>query len=88
MSHKNREEMPAYFPLSIPQEGAAGKTGAWRHVRPIVDKETCNGCCFCYIYCPEGVMSKEQEVNFDYCKGCGICAKECPQHAITMEKEV
>ncbi|MEG2148356.1 MAG: 4Fe-4S binding protein [Clostridiales bacterium] len=88
MLHKKREEFPSYYPLSVPQEGAGGNTGSWRHNRPEIDKDQCTQCLFCYVFCPEGVISKEQDINYDYCKGCGICATECPQKAIKMIKEV
>ena len=66
------------------------KTGDWRAFRPVVDKEKCINCLFCWIYCPDGaVIRKEKcvEVNYDYCKGCGICSKECPKEAIKMMEE-
>ncbi len=87
MLHKKREEFPSYYALSVPQEGAGGKTGSWRHLRPVLNQEKCTECCFCYIYCPEGVISKTQTIDYNYCKGCGICAEECPAAAITMVKE-
>ena len=68
------------------------KTGDWRSERPVLDREKCNYCRLCWIYCPEGAlkdMGAEEYclVDLDYCKGCGICAHECPQNAITMVKE-
>ena len=38
--------------VSRPTEGAAGQTGSWRVFRPVVDKEKCNECGFCAMYCP------------------------------------
>lgn len=67
------------------------KTGGWRSLRPIIDKEKCNRCGLCYLYCPEGCIFVDGEgyfaVDLDYCKGCGICAHECPTKAIKMEEE-
>jgi 2-oxoacid:acceptor oxidoreductase gamma subunit (pyruvate/2-ketoisovalerate family)/2-oxoacid:acceptor oxidoreductase delta subunit (pyruvate/2-ketoisovalerate family) len=63
------------------------KTGSWRTFMPKYDQETCNMCLFCWFYCPEGCITREQEkmeIDFDYCKGCGICANECPKDAIEM----
>ncbi len=75
-------------PLSCATEGAGGPTGTWRSHRPVIDTNQCTGCLMCWIWCPEGVIAKEDRaINYDYCKGCGLCAKECPAHAITMIKE-
>jgi len=76
----------------VPEAGSSlkYKTGDWRAFRPVVDKEKCINCLFCWIYCPDGaVVRKEKwvEVNYDYCKGCGICSKECPKEAIKMVEE-
>ena len=70
------------------------RTGDWRSERPIVDRDKCNGCGLCYVYCPEGCINPDDDGKFIpdlfYCKGCGICAYECPRKAITMaiEEEV
>lgn len=67
------------------------KTGGWRTFKPIFDNELCKRCGICQKFCPEGIISIDQEkgasANMDYCKGCGICAEECPFKAIKMEVE-
>jgi pyruvate ferredoxin oxidoreductase delta subunit len=73
--------------LSRPVEGASGKTGTWRVFRPVVDREKCNACGLCAMYCPEALINEELEFDYSFCKGCGICANECPKKAITMERE-
>lgn len=73
--------------LSEPQEGASGKTGSWRIYRPVVDREKCNGCGLCAMYCPEAAIDPELQVDMTFCKGCGVCANECPKKAITMVRE-
>jgi pyruvate ferredoxin oxidoreductase delta subunit len=39
------------------------------------------------MYCPDGAISEDLDVDLDFCKGCGICANECPKKAITMVRE-
>ncbi|MDR1488049.1 MAG: 4Fe-4S binding protein [Deltaproteobacteria bacterium] len=83
------------LPLGLcgaPGSTVAFKTGDWRSVRPVLDKEKCIYCGFCYYYCPDGVYQdmapeKYYKADLDYCKGCGICAHECPKKAITMTLE-
>ena len=75
-------------PVSFPQKGVSGQTGSWRLERPVLDKELCTSCLFCWAYCPEAVIDRESlEIDYTYCKGCGVCAVECPAHAIKMMKE-
>lgn len=79
---------PVVYPLARPVRGAGGPTGTWRTSRPVLDPEKCNACLLCWIYCPEGVISKmDRSVDYELCKGCGICEAECPQKAFTMVKE-
>lgn len=75
--------------ISSPTIGAMGKTGTWRVFRPIIDVEKCIKCWRCWIFCPDGVISRNDYpiIDFEYCKGCGICAQECPVDAIQMERE-
>ncbi len=77
--------------VSTAGNAAAYKTGEWRSQRPKWNKERCIKCGICYIFCPEGCISQEEEGFFEgdpyYCKGCGICAKECWTQAITMNEE-
>lgn len=67
-------------------------TGDWRTLKPVRDKEKCNKCLTCYMFCPDGAVTWNLETedigfNYDYCKGCGICAAECPKKAIEMVLE-
>ncbi|MCF8010320.1 MAG: 4Fe-4S binding protein [Clostridiales bacterium] len=65
-------------------------TASWRNFYPVIDKEKCINCGFCYDYCPvNSVYKKDEEFYIDlkYCKGCGICAQECPKNAIDMVLE-
>lgn len=67
------------------------KTGSWRSRRPVVDKEKCINCMFCWMYCPDNsILVEEGEMKgfkLTHCKGCGICANQCPKQAIVMVEE-
>jgi pyruvate ferredoxin oxidoreductase delta subunit len=77
--------------VTEPGNASEYRTGDWRSRRPVVDKDKCNKCTLCYIFCPEGCIERDSKGNFEanlyYCKGCGICAEECPRKAITMVEE-
>jgi len=75
------------FALSRPVEGSAGRTGSWRVFVPVVDRERCNGCGICLLFCPDAVIGRDLSIDLAYCKGCGICANECPKKAIAMIRE-
>ena len=81
---------------SEPGPGDGGRTGSWRVARPILDASACipakrgtAACFICWLYCPDGVITRTitPEIDYEYCKGCGICAEECPTKAITMVEE-
>lgn len=81
---------------SEPGPGDAGKTGSWRVLRPIIDVNVCipaktnkMACFNCWLYCPDGVITRTipPTINYEYCKGCEICAEECPVNAIQMVAE-
>jgi 2-oxoacid:acceptor oxidoreductase delta subunit (pyruvate/2-ketoisovalerate family) len=67
------------------------ETGSWRSMRPVIDIDKCNNCSFCWLYCPEGAISRvdgRMAIDLKYCKGCGICVSECPRDAMRMVREV
>lgn len=91
-----KEEFAKQISHSEPGPGDAGHTGSWRVERPVLDTSKCipaksnkEACFLCWMYCPEGVISRTipPAFDFEYCKGCGICAEECPAGAITMVNE-
>jgi pyruvate ferredoxin oxidoreductase delta subunit len=87
---KKKEPLPGAV-ITAPGSSATNKTGGWRSLIPVWNKEKCTQCMICWMYCPDIAIpqkkGKRLETDFDYCKGCGICAKECPFQAITMKKE-
>lgn len=91
MKAKGWKEIPIGGVIDTPGNAKEYKTGGWRSMRPIFDKEKCINCYFCWLYCPDNSIIVEDNdvkgMNLDYCKGCGICAKVCPKNAITMEEE-
>ena len=65
-------------------------TGSWRTERPVLEKDKCNYCGLCALYCPPQCMHDKAdyyEVDLSFCKGCGICASDCPRKAISMVPE-
>ncbi len=74
-----------------PGNASQYKTGDWRSNVPVVDFSKCIKCALCYIFCPEGCITKNDdgffEIDMYYCKGCGICAEECPTDSIIMKEE-
>ncbi|MHA1341693.1 MAG: 4Fe-4S binding protein [Promethearchaeota archaeon] len=77
------------IPISFPDN--VMRTGDWRSLRPVLDKEKCTKCGICWLFCPEGTISQADDgyfnIDYDYCKGCGICAHECPSGAMKMIRE-
>jgi len=77
--------------ITEPGSTKHNKTGGWRALKPVWDKNKCNQCMICWQFCPDNAIpeknGKRLETNLDYCKGCGICAEECPVKAIKMVQE-
>lgn len=77
--------------ITTPGNSDEHKTGGWRALKPVWDKEKCTQCMICWMYCPDMAIpqkdGKRLETDFDFCKGCGICKQVCPFQAIKMEKE-
>lgn len=68
------------------------KTGKWRFIKPVIEKDKCRLCLLCWKFCPDisiKINKEEKSISFDYskCKGCGICAEVCPAGAIKMVEE-
>ena len=65
-------------------------TGSWRSERPVVERNDCNYCGLCALFCPTQCMMNMKDhflPNLEYCKGCGTCARECPKRVIRMVSE-
>jgi len=68
-------------------------TGNWRTYRPVINREECNLCMMCVIFCPDAswqLNEAEDEVvwNADFCKGCLICVNECTHGALSKAHEL
>lgn len=68
-------------------------TGNWRIKRPVINRELCNLCMYCIIYCPDASWQlsedgQEVEWNWKYCKGCGVCVNQCGGGALTFADEL
>ena len=76
--------------VTNPGSTAKEKTGTWRSLIPIIDKNKCKGCGQCWAFCPDNaiqIKNGKAVIDYDYCKGCGICARECPKKAIKIIEE-
>ena len=64
------------------------QTGKWRTFKPVIDYDKCNNCWICFVWCPDGVISLDDDesphIDYDHCKGCLICYEECPVKAIAV----
>ena len=67
------------------------KTGGWRAMKPVWDKEKCKNCMLCFPVCPDSsILTENKEmtgIDYDHCKGCGVCANVCPFGAISFVPE-
>ena len=89
--YKGYKDLPP-IPVSMPQKGAIGETGAWRTYKPVINHEKCTKCGQCYLFCPEGTIefnrkTEQYDIDLIYCKGCGICKVQCPPKVIEMVLE-
>lgn len=85
------QEIPPGGLILEPGNAAAYHTGTWRSLRPQFERDGCNDCLFCWLYCPDGSIVVDAGtvlgIDYDHCKGCGICAAVCPRGVIIMESE-
>lgn len=75
--------------MSMPS--SINKTGVWRVIRPILNREECNNCYLCWKFCPDVAIEIDEDgnilIDYDHCKGCGICETTCPKKCIEMVRE-
>ncbi|HPU78526.1 MAG: 4Fe-4S binding protein [Synergistales bacterium] len=91
MAAKGWKEIPIGGTITEAGNAKEFKTGSWRVMRPIHDKNKCTSCMLCWLYCPDQAILQTQGhmdgINYDYCKGCGLCSSVCPAKAIEMKAE-
>ncbi len=79
------------IPISKPEKASMGITGEWRVFKPVYDRETCSKCLSCWMFCPENVVTVDEEgypvIDYTYCKGCGICVSICPKKSMRLVRE-
>ena len=55
------------------------KTGSWRSLRPVWNKDKCIHCLTCWIFCPDSAIKIAPDpkkttvvtgIDYDFCKGC------------------
>jgi pyruvate ferredoxin oxidoreductase gamma subunit len=73
--------------IHAPLTSVRVRTGLWRTMRPVIDRDRCKGCWWvCSTYCPDDCISVTEqglpEIDYQTCKGCMICVAQCPPHAI------
>lgn len=82
--------LPTAAIIPCPPTSQEYKTGTWRVLGPVIDKNKCIKCLLCWIYCPDMAINRLEDdsvdVDYDHCKGCGICASVCPVKAISMQE--
>ncbi len=50
----------------------------------------CNNCDNCWIFCPDGCISRSGDgylIDYDYCKGCQLCVAVCPRGVLSTIEE-
>lgn len=74
-----------------PPTSALRAVDGWRVYRPVIDRDRCTRCVFCFALCPEGAIGLDADgyptVDYAHCKGCLVCATECPPGAIASVRE-
>jgi len=85
------QEMSPGCVVHSPANAHEYHTGSWKAQHPEWDNSKCIKCGICYIFCPEGCITEQEDgffkADMNYCKGCGICAHECWPGAIAMIEE-
>jgi pyruvate ferredoxin oxidoreductase gamma subunit len=78
--------------VRVPATSVQVKTGLWRTMRPVLDRERCHRCTWvCGTLCPDAAISVGAEgypeIDYDACKGCLVCVAVCAPHALRAVPE-
>jgi pyruvate ferredoxin oxidoreductase gamma subunit len=77
--------------IFAPATSGVVKSGLWRTVRPVIQREPCRRCRLCGASCPDGCIAFDAtgfpDIDYEHCKGCLICVAQCPAHAIRAVPE-
>jgi pyruvate ferredoxin oxidoreductase delta subunit len=92
-NQKGYRDIPLGGIITKGGSSVAYKTGEWRSMKPLWNKDGCVHCLICWAFCPDSAIRVEDGkmtgIDYDHCKGCGICARECPrkEKALQIVKE-
>jgi pyruvate ferredoxin oxidoreductase gamma subunit len=78
--------------IHAPVTSLEARTGEWRTLRPVLDRERCHLCHWiCTTFCPDSVIAVDAEgapeIDYEHCKGCLVCVAVCPHHALDAVPE-
>jgi 2-oxoacid:acceptor oxidoreductase delta subunit (pyruvate/2-ketoisovalerate family) len=84
-----KKQGPVKFGSFIPITDDFKTNDDWRFEVPVWDMKKCVRCGACYLSCPDGAISQDEdglyEADLQYCKGCGLCVKQCAKSCVSLD---